>query len=143
MRRPFFGLVRGVRIRTTQGPIDFLVPRGETARAQDIDRVVGRALVAITEAQQRDQQARIAAPPPATIYGTHVVRYGEAVTTIARRYRTTPDVIRQLNRLPNDAIRAGQRLRVPLGAAGLASPDSSAPAGIRPPAGARPQPITY
>lgn len=136
-RRLFLGLTRGVLVRTPAGDVAFLVPRGEAARVRDIERVVERALAARTEAQEREQLARSAPPPPPPVYGTHTVRYGEAVTSIARRYRTTPDVIRQLNRLPNDNIRAGQRLRVPIppGADSLAA---------RPAApGARPQAITY
>lgn len=131
-RRLLLGMVPGVVVRTTAGDVPFLVPRGERQHARDIERVVERALVARTAAAERDQLARVAPPPPAAVYGTHRVSPGEAVTTIARRYRTTPDVIRQLNRLPNDRIRIGQRLRVPLpsdsaatrpgGAAGAAAP---------------------
>ena len=57
--------------------------------------------------------ANIAPPPPPQLYVTHVVRYGEALSSIARRYGTSSDVLRQLNSLRTDAIRAGQRLRVP------------------------------
>lgn len=113
-RRLLLGLVPGVVVHTTEGDVPFLVPRGERQHARDIERVVERALVVITEAAERDQASRVAPPPPAAVYGTHRVVPGEAVTTIARRYRTSPDVIRQLNRLPNDRIRIGQRLRVPL-----------------------------
>jgi hypothetical protein len=138
-RRLFLGLTRGVLVQTPAGDVAFLVGRGEAARVRDIERVVERALAARTEAQGREQLAGSAPPPPPQRYGTHVVRYGEAVISIARRYRTTPDVIRQLNRLPNDNVRAGQRLRVPI-PAGAA--DSTAAA--RPSAGAaRPQAITY
>lgn len=120
-RRLLLGMVPGVVVRTTAGDVPFLVPRGERQHARDIERVVERALVARTEAAERDQLSRVAPPPPAAVYGTHRVSPGEAVTTIARRYRTTPDVIRQLNRLPNDRIRIGQRLRVPLPGDSLAA----------------------
>ena len=135
-RRLFFGTQRGVVVRTTAGDFAFLVPRGEAERVQEIESVVERALIARTETLQREQLGRIAPPPPATVYGTHVVRYGDAVSSIARRYRTTPDVIRQLNRLTSDAIRAGQRLRVPIPPelADSLAPRSPAPA---------PQPIAY
>lgn len=123
-RRLLAGTSLGVVVRTTFDDVPFLVPRGEREHARDIERVVERALVARTEALARDQAARVAPPPPAPVYGAHVVRSGDAVTTLARRYRTTPDVIRQLNRLPNDRIRIGQRLRVPLppDSAGVARP---------------------
>ena len=55
-----------------------------------------------------------APPPPAEQYVTHLVKRGETLTSLARRYRTSPDVLRQLNQLASDDIRSGQRLRVPL-----------------------------
>jgi LysM repeat protein len=136
-RRLLLGLVPGVVVRTTAGDVAFVVPRGERQHARDIAQVVDRALAAQTEALQRDQASRVAPPPPAPVYGTHLVRPGEAVTTIARRYRTTPDVIRQLNRLPSDRIRIGQRLRVPVPA------DSAGGAGPRPATPAAPAPSTF
>lgn len=137
-RRMLLGTVPGVVVRTTAGDVPFLVPRGERQHARDIARVVDRALAASTAALERDQASRVAPPPPAPVYGSHVVRPGDAVTTIARRYRTTPDVIRQLNRLANDRIRIGQRLRVPIPA------DSAAPAGAgRTPARPAPAPASF
>ncbi len=46
-------------------------------------------------------------------YTTHMVQRGETLTSIARRYTTSIDILRQLNGLRSDALRAGQRLRVP------------------------------
>ena len=135
-RRLLLGTVPGVVVRTTAGDVPFLVPRGERQHARDIARVVDRALAASTEALERDQASRVAPPPPATVYGSHLVRPGEAVTTIARRYRTSPDVIRQLNRLTNDRIRIGQRLRVPL-------PADSLTAGATRPAAPKPTPAPF
>jgi len=43
----------------------------------------------------------------------YVVRRGETLTGLARRFRTSPDVLRQLNRLEQDELTVGQRLRVP------------------------------
>lgn len=145
-RRLLLGTTPGVVVRTPAADVPFLVPRGERAHARDIERVVERALVARTSAGEREQLARVAPVAPAQVYGVHVVRPGEAVTTIARQYRTTPDVVRQLNRLANDRIRIGQRLRVPLQgdaatptAAGAAA---AAPAGVAP-AGRAPTPSAY
>jgi LysM repeat protein len=103
----------GVVVQTTTGNLTFLVPRGEASRVHEIERVVERAQIAQSQASQQEQLVRIAPPPPPPVYVTHVVHSGESVISIARRYHTTPDVIRQLNRLPNDRIRIGQRLRVP------------------------------
>lgn len=115
-RRLLLGTTPGVVVRTPASDVPFLVSRGERTHARDIERVVERALVARTSAGEREQQARVAPVAPAQVYGFHVVHGGEAVTTIARRYGTTAEVVRQLNRLPqgNDRIRIGQRLRVPL-----------------------------
>jgi membrane-bound lytic murein transglycosylase D len=42
----------------------------------------------------------------------HVVRRGESLSVIARRYGTTVSALRALNGMTGDGIRAGQRLRV-------------------------------
>ncbi|GJG88239.1 hypothetical protein tb265_34200 [Gemmatimonadetes bacterium T265] len=132
VRRLLLGTTPGVVVRTPASDVPFLVPRGERVHARDIERVVERALVARTSAGEREQQARVAPVAPAPVYGFHVVHGGEAVTTIARRYRTTPDVVRQLNRLPNDRIRIGQRLRVPLPRDSAAVPATAQRPALRP-----------
>ncbi len=114
-RRLLLGTSSGLVVRTPATDVPYLVPRAEREHAREIGRVVERALAARTSAGEREQQARVAPAAPAPVYGVHVVHPGEAVTTIARQYHTTPDVVRQLNRLPNDRIRIGQRLRVPIG----------------------------
>jgi N-acetylmuramoyl-L-alanine amidase len=53
------------------------------------------------------------AAPRAAEYVPYVVQRGETLTGLARRFRTSPDVLRQLNQLRSDEIRVGQRLRVP------------------------------
>ncbi len=45
--------------------------------------------------------------------GFHVVRRGETISHIARRYRVTAQSLRRTNRLRGDSIRIGQRLRIP------------------------------
>ncbi len=128
--RQLLGLASGVLVRTPSGDVAFLVPRGETDRVQEIERVVERAQLAQSQANQQEQLVRVAPQRPAPVYVSHTVRSGESVTSIARRYRTTPDVIRQLNRLPTDRIRIGQRLRVPQSLEGA---DSAAPVPARAP----------
>ena len=117
----------GVVVQTTSGDITFLVPRGETKAVREIERVVERAQIAQSQATQQEQIGRIAPPPPPQVYITHIVHGGESVTSIARTYHTTPDVIRQLNRLPTDRIRIGQRLRVPQAPNATAPPNANAP----------------
>ena len=41
------------------------------------------------------------------------VQSGDTITTIAEKFETTPDIVRQLNFLPDDNIFAGQQLDIP------------------------------
>lgn len=50
---------------------------------------------------------------PATSPTTYIIRWGDTLSTIARRYGTTTRAIMVLNRLSSDNIRAGQRLLIP------------------------------
>jgi membrane-bound lytic murein transglycosylase D len=49
----------------------------------------------------------------------HVVQPGETLATLATRYQTTPQVIRQINGLGDGPIAAGTDLRVPSGSTAL------------------------
>ena len=53
---------------------------------------------------------------------THVVRRGETLSSIARRYRTTVAAIKESNSLRGNAIQAGKRLAVVTTQAGPAAP---------------------
>jgi len=54
-------------------------------------------------------------PPAEQTYARYRVRQGDALSTIARRHRTTVGAIMRANRLGNsNRIRAGQRLKIPL-----------------------------
>ena len=111
--RMFFGTTPAVVVRTPAGNLWFVVPRDQRANARVVDETVDNVVLARARERERERRATAAPQPTPDVYVTHVVRYGEALTTIARRYRTSVDVIRQLNNLSTDAIRAGQRLRVP------------------------------
>jgi membrane-bound lytic murein transglycosylase D len=59
--------------------------------------------------------ARVAAQKPVAkpkqpVY--HTVKKGENLSTIAKRYGTTPQKLKQMNGLKNDVIRVGQKLKV-------------------------------
>lgn len=51
--------------------------------------------------------------PPATT-GTHIVRSGESLFSIATRYSTTVDELKRLNNLTSDFLNVGQELIVPI-----------------------------
>ena len=44
----------------------------------------------------------------------HIVRRGETLATLARRYGTTPETLQQVNQLAAQRVRPGEGLRVPL-----------------------------
>jgi LysM repeat protein len=60
--------------------------------------------------------ARDVPDPAIEIYGSstvrHIVKKGETLSGIAKRYRTTVATLKRLNRLRKDAIFPGQSLRV-------------------------------
>jgi hypothetical protein len=111
--REFLGTAAALVVRTPAGPVSFLYDGDVAAGAAAVELAVDRAQQARRDAFVEERMANMAPPPPPPVYVTHVVRYGEAMSSIARRYRTTTEVIRQLNNMRTDAIRAGQRLRVP------------------------------
>ncbi len=45
--------------------------------------------------------------------GAHLVRAGDSLSSIAKRYRVPVNALKRLNRLRNDNIRVGQSLRIP------------------------------
>jgi LysM repeat protein len=99
----------------------YVVQRGDTLYS--IARRFGTTVQAIAQANNIVNPNRIYAGQRLVIPGsggtppntcTHVVRYGETLTSIARRYGTTIWTLAQLNNLANpNIIYAGQRLRVP------------------------------
>ena len=107
------GRKRGLVLRTPGATVDFIVDEASWDEAQGVARASAAARGAATrEFEQVDRSVR-EAPRRAEEYVPHVVRRGETLTELARRYRTSPDVLRQLNRLEDDGIEVGQRLRVP------------------------------
>lgn len=112
-RTLFRGYGRGLVLRTPAAQVDFIVDDGSWTSALRVSQASAAARQAVT----RDEEALIAstrAPaPPAALYVPYIVRRGETLTGLARRFRTSPDVLRQLNQLPTDEIQVGQRLRVP------------------------------
>ena len=60
--------------------------------------------------------------PAAAPGGEYVVKNGDALERIARRFKTTSKAIREANGLKSDTIRVGQKLKIPGAAAAAAQP---------------------
>ena len=112
-RTIFRGRGRGLVLRTPVAQVDFVVDDASWRNAQLVAEASATARGAVTRDQQALDRTIRAAPARAEEYVPYVVRRGETLTGLARRFRTSPDVLRQLNRLTSDEIQVGQRLRVP------------------------------
>lgn len=121
-RTIFRGRGRGLVLRTPVAQVDFIVDDASWPDAERVARASAQARGVVTREQQALDRTVQAAPRRADEYMPYVVRRGETLTGLAARFRTTPDVLRQLNRLQTDAIQAGQRLRVP-----KVAPDNAPP----------------
>lgn len=109
-RTIFRGRGRGLVLRTPGAAVDFIV---DDAAWRDAQLVAAASAAARGVATRDLQEPARTAPQRAEQYVQHIVRRGETLTGLARRYRTSPEVLRQLNRLTTDDIQVGQRLRVP------------------------------
>lgn len=104
---------RGLTLRTPTTVVDFIVDDASWADAQRVVQASATARGEVTREREAVDATTRAAPRLVEEYVTHVVRRGETLTGLARRHQTTPEVLRQLNRLTSDDIKVGQRLRVP------------------------------
>lgn len=112
-RSLFRGLVRGLALRTPGSSVNFVVDDREWAGALAVSKASATARLAVTRELEQLSRTNRSAAPRAAEYVPYVVQRGETLTGLARRFGTSPDVLRQLNQLRSDDIRAGQRLRVP------------------------------
>lgn len=117
------GWGRGLVLRTPVAEVDFIVSADEWSGALAVSQASAAARREATLSVEALAAATRPPPPPAAEYTTYVVKRGETLTGLGRRFRTSPDVLQQLNQLPSGDIRAGQRLRVPL-LRGVAASDS-------------------
>ena len=101
-----------VRIRT---PARTLTLRIDAASDQAADSIRQLAAEARQRFDETLERLRETSRPTMRVerYVSHVVRRGETLSSIAVRYNTSVDVLRQLNGLRGDALFAGQQLRVP------------------------------
>jgi LysM repeat protein len=124
-RDVFFGRLQGLALRTPLAQVDFLISGDEWKAAEAVAKAAQESQRQRTIEQENLERFNRAPPPPAEVYVPYVVRRGETLIGLARRLQTTADVLRQLNQLRDDNIKAGQRIRVPL----PAPVDSAAGAG--------------
>lgn len=112
-RTLLWGRKRGLVLRTPGMAVDFLVDDRSWDDARRVAEASAASRGVATRAFEQVERSEREAPRRADEYVLHVVRRGETLTGLARRYRTSPDVLRQLNRLGQDELTVGQRLRVP------------------------------
>ncbi|HEY4139541.1 MAG TPA: LysM peptidoglycan-binding domain-containing protein [Casimicrobiaceae bacterium] len=117
--RTFFGVARAVVITTPDGKLRLGVPSGswpqadilivgmdvrhQRAVAQSVEQ---REFMAKAEAQRKAAEVERRKPK------YYTVRRGDAISSIATIWNTTPDQLRDWNKLPDNRIRVGQVLMV-------------------------------
>ena len=112
-RTLFRGYGRGLVLRTPAAQVDFIVDDGSWTSALRVSQASATARKTVTRNEEELSATTRAPAPPAARYVPYTVRRGETLTGLARRFQTSPDVLRQLNQLSADEIQVGQRLRVP------------------------------
>jgi hypothetical protein len=103
----------GVRVHhPSTGTQLFASSRGDEASLDSLIDHVNKRLDALRVEAIRERRIRaaVAAMIDAPIY--YVVKRGDAISSIATRFDTTPEYIRKWNNLPNDRVRIGDRLIV-------------------------------
>lgn len=108
------GWGRGLVLRTPLAEVNFIVSADEWRSALAVSQASAAARREVTVGIEALAASTRPPPPPAEEYTFYVVKRGETLTALARRFRTSADVLQQLNQMTNGNIRAGQRLRVPL-----------------------------
>lgn len=66
-------------------------------------------------------------PSPTPPYSTYVVQAGDTLSSIASRFGTTADAVKELNGLTSDIITIGQQLLIPSGENPVSPPDTATP----------------
>lgn len=117
--RALFGLVPGVTIRSPKAKKTLALPRDAVPDAKRLAEILDRdhrRLQAVGVVEYRRQMATARAKKIADSMARaerwHVVQRGEALASIAHRYNTTAENIQAWNQLPDNRIKAGQRLLV-------------------------------
>ncbi len=110
--RAVLNTMNGVTISVAGGTVTYAVAALDRSRLDAVLAVVSRRQAEREAAAVAERRAEEAASEASRRAVTHLVRPGEALTTIAARYGTSVDSLRQWNGLASDRIAAGQRLIV-------------------------------
>lgn len=110
--RVMFGLARGVTIRGPDVSESWAVRDEEWADARALLADVLSVQRAMREDGEAIRLARLAAIERGRQPIWHIVRRGEALGLIARRYGTSPEKLRDLNGMSTDRIRSGDSLLI-------------------------------
>jgi hypothetical protein len=120
---PMLGFMRGLGLTSPYGNLTVGVPGSAWPEAQALRRdwaARHRTLGEIGVWAQKVRDARKGLEAILTEYRKspvyHVVRPGDAISSIAAWYEVTPDEIRQLNGIEGNKIKVGQRLLIRKGA---------------------------
>ena len=112
--RLYFLSAKGVKVSHAGSSTEqaFAASRGDEASLEALINHVNRKLDAqrVEAIRERRIRAGVAALINQPIY--YVVRRGDAISSIATRFDTTPEMLKKWNNLPSDRVRIGDRLIV-------------------------------
>lgn len=112
-RRLYFLTAHGVRVSHPGSPRgEFAAVRGQEAALDSLVEYVNgiHAAQRRAAAEEKRLRAAVAALIREPLYYT--VKRGDALFSIARKFETTPEQIKQWNQLDRDLVKVGQRLLV-------------------------------
>jgi hypothetical protein len=110
--RVFLGTVPGLEVQSAGRGVVFGFASRDRAKVDSVVAVVSRRTTELRTAQEAERRAAEAAIEASRRAIYHLVRRGEALEFLARRYGTTVDSLVAWNRLEGTRIKAGQRLLV-------------------------------
>lgn len=110
--RIFFGAERGLVLKSRTNTISLAAYPGQASNMSAVERNIRRHEVERQIAIEREKQLQKEAEERAKQPIYHTVQPGEAVSSISDLYGITPERLRELNKLPNDKIKVGQKLLV-------------------------------
>ena len=110
--RVILGVVRGVALRRGHIRLTLAVQDEEWAGLRAVMRIVTTRRDSIFAVAQTARRMRTLSDQVARQPVWYRVRTGDALTTIAATFNTTPERLREINRLSDDRIRVGDSILV-------------------------------